>query len=130
MEDKRSKLTPPVEEEVKIETNEDVGGEAIEEDESFVYDVYYRDISTSIDSETPNGSGGAGGIDVGSGAGMKRIGKLAGLEQDQLIDGEVESEEEDEADQDSNEENDYRNDYPDDGESEDALSEVNSEDEY
>lgn len=127
MEDKLSRGTPPtnIPGEPRIDQDE---GEIEDDEGSFVYDVYYRDLATPIDSDS-TGAGGSG-IDVGSGAGMKRIGKLAGLEDEQIEQNEVDSEEEDADDQDSNEENDYRNDYPSGGESEDALSEIDSEDEY
>lgn len=78
-----------------------------EDDDDFVYDVYYRDLRPREVQEA----------DIS----MKRIGELAGLQDDEILTNELSSEEEDEADQDSNEENDYRNDYP--------SSESGSEDE-
>lgn len=106
-----------------ISTDRDISPEEEDTDE-FVYDVYYGDLRPEAAVTLT-----ADGFDVGSGAGLKRIGALAGLEEDQVIHSESESEEEDEADQDSNEENDYRNDYPD-GESDDWGSEEDEEERY
>lgn len=48
-----------------------------EGDEEFVYDVYYRDLrETASDPRTLAGHGGAGASDVGSMAGLKRVGEL------------------------------------------------------
>ncbi|GAA5949125.1 hypothetical protein JCM3765_004019 [Sporobolomyces pararoseus] len=92
----------------------------------FVYDVYVRDLrepatngNTQSDALSETAGGGSSGFDVSSLEGLKRIGELAGLEEDEDLllradgEGDSESEVEDNADQDSNEENDYRNDYPD-----------------
>ena len=115
-----------------------------EEDADFVYDVYYRDLRPETSSTATPSTPGGSGFDVSSLEGLKRIGELAGLEDDEELlreEAESESEEEDNADQDSNgasrssvlfetvwadggmgvspEEGDYRNDYPDE-ESEDS----------
>ncbi|GAA5872240.1 hypothetical protein JCM16303_001026 [Sporobolomyces ruberrimus] len=113
---------------VSSEDEGPAGGEESDSGGEFVYDVYYRDLretpgsgqnasSTALNG-TPQGNGPTG-FDVSSLEGLKRIGELAGLEEDEDLllradgEGDSESEEEDNADQDSNEENDYRNDYPD-----------------
>ncbi|SGY17727.1 BQ5605_C015g07871 [Microbotryum silenes-dioicae] len=91
------------------------GGET--EDDEYVYDVYYRDLRSSVMT-----------IDVGSSEGLRRVGQLAGLDDDDDDDllraGADDSDQDelgDEDDQDSNEENDYRNDYPDeDGDDDDS----------
>ncbi|GAA5917562.1 hypothetical protein JCM5296_004357 [Sporobolomyces johnsonii] len=107
-----------------------------EDEDDFVYDVYYRDLRepSGGGSSKPDGAPGGSGFDVSSLEGLKRIGELsvpspfcslcvrAGLDDDDELlqnDDDASSEEEDNADQDSNEENDYRNDYPDE-ESEDS----------
>ncbi|GAA6004578.1 Iwr1p [Rhodotorula paludigena] len=114
--------------------DQDERDSSTDSDEDFVYDVYYREVrpagpsagtaAAAMNSEAVGkDAGGAGGWDVGGLDGLKRIGQLAGLvddedDPDQLLmheqDVDPSSEEEDHADQDSNEENDYRNDYPDD----------------
>lgn len=116
----RPSLVPPPPPVVQSDT---IAIEPEEDEDEFVYDVYYRDVGTDT-------SGQLSGIDTSSEAGMQRIGKLyvrsfvdtrfhlylqsvcqlmrecikyrAGLAADELVDNEVESEEEDEADQDSN----------------------------
>ncbi|GAA5905988.1 uncharacterized protein JCM6883_002514 [Sporobolomyces salmoneus] len=130
---------------------EDEDSATEESSSEFVYDIYYRDLrpsapvstsnptslsATQESSETGTNSGGGGnGFDVSSLDGLKRIGELAGLEDDEdLLDsgaglGDSEEEEEDNADQDSNEENDYRNDYPDEeSEDEDRWSDDGQDD--
>jgi len=86
-----------------------------EDDDEFVYDLYYR-------SDHPNPASPAipgAPDDISSLAGLQRIGELAGMDEDEILNDDSSSEEEDEADQDSNEEGDYRNDYPSGDEDED-----------
>ncbi|GAA6020474.1 hypothetical protein JCM11491_001366 [Sporobolomyces phaffii] len=118
--------TIPIPAAASTEPSDDEEGEGEESDSGgdFVYDVYYRDLrdttAAAVGPTTSNAlEGGSNSDDVSSLEGLKRIGALAGLEEDEDLllrvdgEGDSESEEEDNADQDSNEENDYRNDYPD-----------------
>lgn len=132
-------------------------GDAGDSDSEYVYDVYYRDpaplpaapssASAMVDAASfATTSGAAGGynmyedlLDVGSGAGLRRIGALSGLQDDDLLldalDGEsggpggagVQGEDSDAVmtdDEDSNEEDFYRNDYPEgEGEGSDDMDE-------
>ena len=140
-------------------------GDAGESDSEYVYDVYYRDPAPLPAAPAPapapvtaaagpvvdaasfaTTSGAAGGynlyqdlLDVGSGAGLRRIGALSGLEDDDLLldalDGESgapggvggQGENSDAVmtdDEDSNEEDFYRNDYPEgEGEGSDDMDE-------
>ncbi|KAH8918619.1 hypothetical protein BT69DRAFT_1285529, partial [Atractiella rhizophila] len=90
----------------------------------YVYDVYYPDLTpASTDVGDQN--------DVGSLAGLQRIGIVAGLEDgDILVDennADTDEEAPDEADEDSNDEDFYRNDYPEGEDDEDDESDVDSE---
>ncbi|SCV68163.1 BQ2448_284 [Microbotryum intermedium] len=92
-----------------LESEDAKEGDGETEEDEYVYDVYYRDLRSSVTT-----------IDVGSSEGLRRVGQLAGLEDDDDDDllraGADDSDTDelgDEDDQDSNEENDYRNDYPD-----------------
>lgn len=111
-------------------------GDADDSDSEYVYDVYYRDPVPAV-SSTRTSSGAATpsfsttgavplsiqemyGYDVGSEAGLKRIGALTGLEDDELLAGTGGDGQDDDSsdemantdDEDSNEEDFYRNDYP------------------
>lgn len=73
-----------------------------DDDDEFVYDLYYK-------ADHPQSNSAAGSLsptgafdDVSSLAGLQRIGELAGLDEDEILNDELSSEEEDEADQDSN----------------------------
>ncbi|GAA5831381.1 hypothetical protein JCM5353_007148 [Sporobolomyces roseus] len=114
-----SSLAPPL---PIADSSSSSDSEEEEEDADFVYDIYYRDLRPETSSTSTPSTPGGSGFDVSSLEGLKRIGELAGLEDDEELlreEADSESEEEDNADQDSNEENDYRNDYPDE-ESEDS----------
>ncbi|KAI5478738.1 transcription factor Iwr1 [Pseudohyphozyma bogoriensis] len=107
--DVMSNFVPMLQEYLTRTAKSTKGEEGEEEDEEFVYDVYYRDLRAPVVAAVNAALGGsAEGIED-----LGRIGQLAGLDEDELLDGEMSEEVEDEDDQDSNEENDYRNDYPD-----------------
>ncbi len=72
------------------------------DDDDFVYDLYYKSEhpqpNPAVGTLTPGGNY----DDISSLAGLQRIGELAGLDEDEILNDELSSEEEDEADQDSN----------------------------
>ena len=73
------------------------------EDEEYVYDLYYKSEHPQRNSTTGSLTPGGSYDDVSSLAGLQRIGELAGLDEDEILNDELSSEEEeDEADQDSN----------------------------
>jgi len=91
---------------------QDVGRESDEED--YVYDVYYQHTSDKPSTSVAP-SFGENGFDVGSQAGLRRMGIIAGLEDDDLFANDSHSDSSevgDEAEEDSNDEEFYRNDYP------------------
>ncbi|GAA5986092.1 hypothetical protein JCM5350_004429 [Sporobolomyces pararoseus] len=141
-------IDPSSDEEEEEDDGDDVPKGEESDSGEFVYDVYVRDLREPSTVTTNNGttnqsdsanetSGGGNGFDVSSLEGLKRIGELAGLEEDEDLllradgEGDSESEVEDNADQDSNEENDYRNDYPDEeSEDEDRWEQEDDDDNY
>ena len=128
-------------------------GDADDSDSEYVYDVYYRDPAPAVASTrtssvagTPSFSTSGSsplniqelyGYDVGSEAGLSRIGALTGLEDDELLAGTAGDGQENDSDsdmvntddEDSNEEDFYRNDYPEGEDDEDDDEIISSADE-
>jgi len=109
-------------------------GDAADSDSEWVYDVYYRDAAPAASSTifyTTRSGIDAFDMGSGSGEGLRKIGALSGLEDDEIVTGDQDSDEDSDMvntdDEDSNEEDFYRNDYPE-GEGEESDEQMSDTD--